>query len=139
MASVADGWFASAYNTTPSGFAAAHMRLDGHLVAAGRDPRGFPDAVATMWTHVTEDPAEARSLLEAVMAQVLRRAPQILREQLAIGTAEHCVGLLRAYAQAGAQRMLLWPIQDPLGQLHAVAERVRPHLSRATEVGMPVP
>jgi alkanesulfonate monooxygenase SsuD/methylene tetrahydromethanopterin reductase-like flavin-dependent oxidoreductase (luciferase family) len=139
MASVADGWLASAYNTTPSGFAAARARLDGHLVAAGRDPGGFPDAVATMWTYITEDPAESRSLLEDVMAPLLRRDPQTLREQLAIGTAAHCADLLGAYEQAGAQRLLLWPIRDPVGQLHAVAEGVWPHLGRAWEVGIPVP
>jgi alkanesulfonate monooxygenase SsuD/methylene tetrahydromethanopterin reductase-like flavin-dependent oxidoreductase (luciferase family) len=136
MASAADGWFASAYNTTPPEFAEARARLDGHLAAAGRDPGCFPDGVATMWTYVTEDPAEARSLLEDVMAPVLRRDPQVLRGQLAIGTAEHCAGLLRAYARAGAQRMLLWPVRDPIGQLHAVAERVRPHLGRAPTAGM---
>ena len=40
MAAHSDGWFASAYNTTPEKYAAARARLDGHLTTAGRDRLG---------------------------------------------------------------------------------------------------
>ena len=33
-----------------------------------------------------------------------------------------------AYAEAGANRILLWPIQDPIHQLEVFSEEVRPHL-----------
>ena len=44
VARLADGWLASAYNTTPDRFAAARAKL----------PEGFPSALATMWTWITE-------------------------------------------------------------------------------------
>jgi alkanesulfonate monooxygenase SsuD/methylene tetrahydromethanopterin reductase-like flavin-dependent oxidoreductase (luciferase family) len=126
MAAVADGWLASAYNTTPSRFAEARARLDGHLVAAGRDPVGFPDTVATAWLYVTPDAAEARRVLSDVLAPLLGRDPDALASQLPVGSAEHCAGLLDAYAAAGAQRVLLWPVADPIAQLELFAETVLP-------------
>jgi hypothetical protein len=38
--------------------------------------------------------------------------------------------MLAAYAAAGADRVLLWPVRNPLRQLDVVAEEVRPHLAR---------
>ncbi len=51
VARLADGWLASAYNTTPERFAAARERL----------PDGFPNGLSTMWTWVTERPGRRRS------------------------------------------------------------------------------
>ena len=45
VARLADGWLASAYNTTPERFAAGRAALGA----------GFPSALATMWTWITED------------------------------------------------------------------------------------
>ena len=131
MAAVADGWLASAYNTTPDRFADARARLDGHLSAAGRDPAAFPDAVATAWFFVTDDVGEARRLLEDLLAPLLGRDPGELAARLPVGTPEHCVRLLGNYAAAGARQVLLWPLRDPLAQLDLFAEKVRPHV-RAT-------
>jgi hypothetical protein len=79
MAGTADGWMASAYNTTPERFAAARERINGHLAAAGRDAAAFPD-------------------------------------------------LLERYAAAGARRILLWPVHDPIDQLERFAELMAPHV-----------
>jgi alkanesulfonate monooxygenase SsuD/methylene tetrahydromethanopterin reductase-like flavin-dependent oxidoreductase (luciferase family) len=128
MAAAADGWFASAYNTTPEGFAGARARLDEHLAAAGRDPATFPDAVATAWMYVTHDADEAAHVLESVLAPLLGRDPDRLAAQLPIGKPEHCIDLLTAYAAAGAQRILVWPVHDPSRQLELFAEEVRPSL-----------
>jgi alkanesulfonate monooxygenase SsuD/methylene tetrahydromethanopterin reductase-like flavin-dependent oxidoreductase (luciferase family) len=128
MAAAADGWFASAYNTTPEGFAGARARLDGHLAAAGRDPTTFPDAVATAWTYVTRDEDEAAGVLDGVLAPLLGRDPAELAARLPVGSPEHCIELLTAYAVAGAQRVLLWPVRDPGRQLELFAEEVRPSL-----------
>lgn len=127
MAAAADGWLASAYNTTPERFADARARLDGHLVAAGRDPAGFPNIVATAWMYVTHDRDDARHVLEDLLAPLLNRDPGELQEQLPVGTPEHCIGLLDAYAAAGARQILLWPVRDPIRQLEVFAEQVRPH------------
>ena len=128
MAAAADGWLASAYNTTPARFADARARLDGHLVAAGRDPATFPDAVATTWMYVTHDADEAARVLEELLGPLLGRDPGELAAQLPVGSPEHCIGLLTAYAAAGARRMLLWPVRDPDRQLELFAEEVRPHV-----------
>ena len=116
MASVADGWFASAYNATPDQYVAARARLDGHLRAAGRDPGDFPDAVATAWFHITGSRREAAHVREDVLAPVLGRDPASLAH-LPIGSAEHCAEALARYAGAGAREVLLWPVRDPVGQL----------------------
>src|SRR6476620_3662250 len=63
VARLADGWLASAYNTTPEAFGETLQRLHGHLRAEGIDPEGFPNAVATMFLHLTEDAAAADAVL----------------------------------------------------------------------------
>jgi alkanesulfonate monooxygenase SsuD/methylene tetrahydromethanopterin reductase-like flavin-dependent oxidoreductase (luciferase family) len=124
MVEVADGWMASAYNTTPEQYASARARIDGHLAAVGRDPAGFPDLIATMWSYVTDDVALADRLLHEVLGPLLGREPDDLRTQLPVGTAEHCIGLLERYVAAGAQHILLWPMQDPIDQLERFAALV---------------
>ena len=65
-----------------------------------------------MWTWVSKDRAEAERVLEDVLAPMLNRDPDELGEQLCIGTAEHCAELLSRYAEAGCQRVYLWPLGD---------------------------
>ena len=130
MAAAADGWLASAYNTTPERFHEARARLDGHLTAVGRDPAEFPDIIATAWTYVTDDREDARHVLEHLLGPLLNRDPSDLAEQLPVGTPDHCIELLDAYAAAGAQQILLWPVRDPIRQLEVFAEQVRPHTNR---------
>jgi alkanesulfonate monooxygenase SsuD/methylene tetrahydromethanopterin reductase-like flavin-dependent oxidoreductase (luciferase family) len=120
MAAVADGWFSSAYNATPSQYAEARGRLDGHLRAAGREPANFPDAVATMWLYITERRSEAEQVLNDVLAPTLRRDPATLAN-LPIGSAEHCAEVLSRYAEAGACEVLVWPLRDPVHQLERCA------------------
>ncbi|HSJ44108.1 MAG TPA: LLM class flavin-dependent oxidoreductase [Euzebyales bacterium] len=129
LAATADGWMASGYNTTPTRFAEARGRLDEHLVACGRDPSGFPDIIATMWLSVTDTQGEADRLVHDVLAPVLRRRADELAAQLPIGRPEHCIELLQAYADAGARQILLWPISDPIDQLHRFDALVRPHIT----------
>ncbi|MDF3051070.1 MAG: Luciferase-like, subgroup [Pseudonocardia sp.] len=129
MAATADGWLASGYNTTPEQYTACRARLDGHLEQVGRDPAAFPDLIATVWVHVTPSAAEASAVLGDVLAPTLRRDPHELAARLPVGTPEHCVAVLSAYAEAGAQRMLLWPIREPVAQLRTFADLVAPHIS----------
>ncbi len=49
VARLGDGWLASAYNTSPADFDAAHAQLAEFLTAEGRDAAGFPNALVTMW------------------------------------------------------------------------------------------
>jgi alkanesulfonate monooxygenase SsuD/methylene tetrahydromethanopterin reductase-like flavin-dependent oxidoreductase (luciferase family) len=120
MASVADGWFASAYNATPEQYAASRARLDEHLRAAGREPDTFPDAVATTWLYVTESRQESERVLGEVLAPTLGRDPEQLAH-LPVGSPEHCAEALAAYAAAGARELLVWPVRDGVAQLERCA------------------
>jgi alkanesulfonate monooxygenase SsuD/methylene tetrahydromethanopterin reductase-like flavin-dependent oxidoreductase (luciferase family) len=126
VARLGDGWLASAYNTTPDGFKAAKQSLSEQLHAHGRDPDRFPNALATMWTWVTEDSHDADRVLRDVLAPMLKRDPDALRDQLCIGPAEHCAELLSRYAQAGCERVYLWPLGDEPRQIELAATAVLP-------------
>lgn len=116
MATAADGWFASGYNATPSRYAEIRSRLDHHLHAAGRQPANFPDAVATMWFYITDNPRDAQHILTDVLAPTLNRDPAQLAH-LPIGSADHCTQVLAQYAAAGARELLIWPVRDFRQQL----------------------
>ena len=126
VARLGDGWLASAYNTTPDGFKAAKQSLSEQLHAHGRDPDRFPNALATMWTWVTEDARDADRVLREVLAPMLKRDPDALRDQLCIGPAEQCAELLSRYAQAGCERVYLWPLGDEPQQIELAATAVLP-------------
>src|SRR4051794_22535898 len=117
VARLGDGWLASAYNTTPDDFKAAKESLSEQLDSRGRDSARFPNALATMWTWVTEDAREADGVLREVVAPMLRREPDALRDQLCVGSAEQCAELLSRYAQAGCERVYLWPLGDEPRQI----------------------
>jgi probable F420-dependent oxidoreductase len=121
-----DGWLASAYNTTPQAFAAARGTLAERLRTAGKDPDGFPNAIATMFFYVTEKRAASERIVREVLSPTLRRPEEELRERLLVGPAEECAQKLAAYRAAGAQRILLWPVEDEVVQLAAFRERVAP-------------
>lgn len=129
LAATADGWLASGYNTTPDRYVDARARLDAHLVACGRDPVAFPDAIATMWLHVAPTQHDADRLLRDVLAPALGRDAGELAARLPIGPPEHCVDVLQAYADAGARQVLLWPISDPIDQLYRFDALVRPGIT----------
>jgi alkanesulfonate monooxygenase SsuD/methylene tetrahydromethanopterin reductase-like flavin-dependent oxidoreductase (luciferase family) len=113
---LADGWLASAYNATPEAFGAARVTL----------PDGLPNALVTMWTWITEDARDAERVLRDVLAPLLKRDPDLLRDQLCIGPAEHCAELLASYAEAGCERVHLWPLGDEPRQIELAASRVLP-------------
>jgi alkanesulfonate monooxygenase SsuD/methylene tetrahydromethanopterin reductase-like flavin-dependent oxidoreductase (luciferase family) len=129
VARAADGWLASAYNTTPDGFARARELLAAELDGRGRDPDEFPNAVATMWTWVSEDRAEAQLMVADVLAPLLGRAPEDLHGRLCVGSAEQCAELLSRYAAAGCRRVYLWPLGDERRQLELVASEVIPKIA----------
>jgi len=129
VARLGDGWFASAYNTSPEDFEAARESLSEELRARGTDPDGFPNALVTMWTWITEDAGDADRALRDVLAPLLRRDPDVLRDQVCIGPAERCAELLSRYARAGCERVHLWPLGDEPRQLELAATAVLPAVS----------
>jgi len=130
VARAGDGWLASAYNTTPERFSDARTALARALEDRGRDADGFPNALATMWTWVSKDRAEGDRVLADVLSPVLKRDPDELRTQVCVGPAEHCAELLSQYAQAGCERVYLWPLGDEPLQLELVAGAVAPQIRR---------
>ena len=125
VAELGDGWLASAYNSTPDAFRHTLDRLD----TAGRPAAAFPNAIATMWLYVTDRPHAADHVLGDVLAPILNRPADDLRARgLPIGSAEQCAERISAYAQAGAQRIFLWPLGDEVEQLAAFRTQVMPLL-----------
>ena len=64
-------------------------------------------------------------LTAPVLAPLLRREPETLREQLCVGPPDHCAELLSRYAATGCERVLLWPLGDEARQIELAAEVVR--------------
>ena len=126
VARLGDGWFASAYNTSPERFRAASESLAEKLRAHGKDADGFPHALVTMWTWITEDEDEAERVLGDVLAPIVRRDPDELRGRLCIGPAGACAELLSRYAEAGCRRVHLWPLGDEPRQVELAATAVLP-------------
>jgi alkanesulfonate monooxygenase SsuD/methylene tetrahydromethanopterin reductase-like flavin-dependent oxidoreductase (luciferase family) len=131
VARAGDGWLASAYNTTPERFSEGRIALAEALEQRGQDPTGFPNSLATMWTWVSRDRAEADRVLADVLAPILGRDPDELRTQVCVGPAESCAELLSRYAEAGCERVYLWPLGDESRQLELVAGQVAPQLGRS--------
>jgi alkanesulfonate monooxygenase SsuD/methylene tetrahydromethanopterin reductase-like flavin-dependent oxidoreductase (luciferase family) len=127
VARFADGWLASAYNTTPERFAQALAKLREALASEGKDADAFPNGLGTAWTFISDDADEAERVLRDVVAALVRRPPDELRGSILVGTREQCRDRLRAYRDAGVQRLLIWPVRDDLRQLEVfmqVAEGV---------------
>jgi alkanesulfonate monooxygenase SsuD/methylene tetrahydromethanopterin reductase-like flavin-dependent oxidoreductase (luciferase family) len=131
VARLGDGWLASGYNMTPSGFRDSLAFLSQQLIAAGTTPEGFPHGIATMWLYVTDRRRDAERMLADVLAPMLNRPLEDLRElALPIGSAEQCAERMSAYADAGARRIFVWPLADEVRQLELFRERVIPLVAR---------
>jgi alkanesulfonate monooxygenase SsuD/methylene tetrahydromethanopterin reductase-like flavin-dependent oxidoreductase (luciferase family) len=126
VARLADGWLASAYNTTPELFAKGWQLLQELLITAGKDPSSFPNALATMWLYITDQEKDAERMLNEVLAPALNRPIAELRQRLPIGSAQECAEKIAAYHNAGVQRVYLWPIADELEQIKIFMGQVAP-------------
>ena len=116
VARLGDGWLASGYNTTPARF----------RVTLGRLPE-LPNAVGTMWLYVTEKRSDADRVIDQVLAPLLGRPAETIRElALLIGPAELCAERVRAYRDAGAERVFVWPLADQLSQIEVFRGAVVP-------------
>jgi alkanesulfonate monooxygenase SsuD/methylene tetrahydromethanopterin reductase-like flavin-dependent oxidoreductase (luciferase family) len=126
VARLADGWLASGYNTTPELFTKNWEQLQEFLVAAGKEPSSFPNAMATMWLYITEDERESERMLHDVLSPALNRPAAELRERLPIGSVQNCAEKLAAYRQVGVQRIYLWPLTNELEQINIFMTQVVP-------------
>jgi alkanesulfonate monooxygenase SsuD/methylene tetrahydromethanopterin reductase-like flavin-dependent oxidoreductase (luciferase family) len=117
VARLGDGWLASAYNTTPEAVARGRRRVG-----------GLPCTVATLWTGVTDDTDLGSRWLRR-LATALDRPEADLADRVLIGSPERCADLLGRYADAGADRVLVWPVADHEQQLARVVHDVVPRIS----------
>ena len=122
---IGDGWLASAYNTTPDVFADAWRRLRQEVADHDGDPDAFDNGLATLWFHLGDD---AEVMLTQRLAPAVHRPVEELREHLAFGPAEAVAEKLTAFAEAGLQRVFVWPVADELEQLHRFRHDVVPLL-----------
>ncbi|MEO5838886.1 MAG: hypothetical protein ABIQ73_00280 [Acidimicrobiales bacterium] len=129
VARLADGWLASAYNTTPELFGEAWTSLRARLDAHGKSSATFPNALATMWCYITDDRAEAERILHERVIPTVHRPEQMLRERLPIGPPELFAEKLTAFAKAGVQHVFIWPVADEVRQLERFWNEVRPLVS----------
>jgi alkanesulfonate monooxygenase SsuD/methylene tetrahydromethanopterin reductase-like flavin-dependent oxidoreductase (luciferase family) len=129
VARLGDGWLASAYNTTPQGFAEGTTRLRELLPLHEKDPDAFSNALATMMIHVEDDREKAHRVLQEWVGPALGRSPEELGDRLLVASAEECAERLTRYAEAGVQRVFLWPVGPPIRQLELFRERVAPLIS----------
>jgi len=128
VARTGDGWLASAYNTTPERFGEGLTQLAAALLKEGR-AEPVPHAIATAWLYVTEDMRRAERVLADVLAPLLGRpVGQLQSLSLPIGPAEVCAERLAAFADAGAQRLFVWPLCDEVRQIELFRGRVVPML-----------
>jgi alkanesulfonate monooxygenase SsuD/methylene tetrahydromethanopterin reductase-like flavin-dependent oxidoreductase (luciferase family) len=78
-----------------------------------------------MWTFVTSD-RRAREARRAQLAAMLGRSPEQLASRVLVGSAQECAALLRAYSDAGVERVFIWPVADPEQQLERFLQDVAP-------------
>src|SRR5437773_5120550 len=122
VARYGDGWLASAYHSTAEHFSTCLSYLTNQLERAQKPPGAFPNAIATMYLHLTDDPAEAQSVLEKLVSPY--QAPSDLRDRSLVGTTVDCIDKLRGLETAGAKEVFVWPIGDEVKQLQQFAEEV---------------
>ncbi len=125
VARFADGWLASAYNSSPTVFAAAWTDLQQTLAMTRPEATAeFGNALVTMWTWITEDAEQERRVLYDLLSPLLRRDPDKLATQLCVGPASRCRELVAQYAEAGCTRIHFWPVADETSQVELLASRV---------------
>jgi alkanesulfonate monooxygenase SsuD/methylene tetrahydromethanopterin reductase-like flavin-dependent oxidoreductase (luciferase family) len=130
VARLGDGWLASAYNTTPVQLAEGRGLLASLLSREGRQQAALPCWVSTMWTYVTRDESERARALGS-LANVLNRPAEQLRDQVLVGAPEECAARLRALAEAGVERIFIWPLREEDEQLRVVMGEVAPLVQEA--------
>ena len=77
-----------------------------------------------MWSWITDSRVEREHVLPDILAALLNRTVDELRERVCMGSAEH----LSRDASAGCQRVYLWPVGDEPRQIELAAAEVAPRI-----------
>jgi hypothetical protein len=75
---------------------------------------------------ITADAREAERIQRELLAPLLKRDPDVMRDQLCIGPPEKCAELHSSHARAGCERVHLWPLADESQQIELTATAVLP-------------
>ncbi|MGH7900907.1 MAG: LLM class flavin-dependent oxidoreductase [Thermodesulfobacteriota bacterium] len=130
VARLGDGWLASAYHNTPELFKSDLEKLKENLIAFGRDPDSFPNAIASNFYYITDDWSKAERIVSDFLSPALKLPNNVMMERFLIGSAQKCAEKLASYREAGAQQILLWPVTDEIRQLDIFIENVAPLVQR---------
>ena len=128
VARLGDGWLASAYNIDPPQLAEAWTALQDVLAQHDRDAATFPNTLSTFWFHLADDQGTADRVLRERLAPIVHRPEDVLRARCGIGSVDSVVDKLAAFRDAGAQRVLLWPVGNEVAQLERFHAEVAPQL-----------
>lgn len=120
----ADGWLASAYALDTDQFAVRLRELRQVAAQAGRDPGSVRSGLATAFIFVAESEREAARVLEQRLAPRLGKDPRALRGRVFIGTSEHVNERVELLALAGADLLLLVPIETSSEQIESISDAV---------------
>jgi len=77
--------------------------------------------------HLTDDKTEAQETLDS-LSTMLKRDRATIADQVLVGPAEDCAAKLAEYAKAGVDTVFVWPLTDPVQQLHDFGAQVAPHV-----------
>ena len=126
VARLADGWLASAYNTTPELFGEAWQAFARSWPITGRLPTRSRTRSRRCGATSPTTATEADRILKERVVPTVHRPEEMLRERLPIGPPELFAEKLTAFAKAGVQRVFIWPVADELHQLERFWNEVRP-------------
>jgi probable F420-dependent oxidoreductase len=115
-----DGFFGAGSQSTPQ-YAEQTRVIREELERAGRDPASFRLG-KRVYIHVEDDADQAHARIEAALAQHYGRGGW--SDVFVAGPPATCVAGLRAVADAGAQLILLNPLDDDLNQMERLAAEV---------------
>jgi alkanesulfonate monooxygenase SsuD/methylene tetrahydromethanopterin reductase-like flavin-dependent oxidoreductase (luciferase family) len=80
----------------------------------------------TMFCYISPDKERALRVAREKLSPALAKRPEELEKLLPLGSPEECTDRLGELADAGAQRVHLWPIGDYIEQLEIIAKEVTP-------------
>ena len=125
---LADGYMGAGPTTTRS-FADHVVRLRDFLQEAGRDVKTFPVS-KRVYLHVDGDAAKAKAILDQFFAQrypwMIASNPNFVADICVWGSPEQCAEGLAEVVAAGAELIVLNPIQDFVAQMERLASEVLP-------------
>ena len=129
VARAGDGWLASAYNTTPERFSDARTALAQRLEERGRERGRLPErARDDVDLGIEGSSRGAIACSPTSWPRSCGGIPTSFGPQVCVGPVGHCAELLSRYAEAGCERVYLWPLGDEPRQLELIAAAVAPQL-----------